>query len=106
MYGNGFNPALVPSSGAQREDSEGSDSEHSGSSPEPYLSDYDDDIPLAYTSSRVRRGSEGWEVRPAPGWATGMGPRDGQMFAKDVEHFSARPWERPGRYKVYVPGED
>lgn len=113
VYGDGFNPALRPSN-ARRRRQEGdtrdardsgdeSDSEFSGSSPEPYMSDYDDDMPLAYTSSRVRRGSEGWEVRPAPGWATGELP---PAPLWDPAVTAERPWETPGRYNVYVPGDD
>lgn len=82
---------------------DGNESEDSSSSPEPYLSDYDDedDRPLAYSSSRVRRGSEGWEVRPAAAqdWAA--------QAAWDVEARSrVQPWEEPGRYNVYDSGSD
>lgn len=114
--GEGLNPALMknhtrvrrrkyvpPWENAVNSDDEVADatgSERSSSSPEPYLSDYDsDDVPLAYHASqsmRVRRGSEGWEVRPAPGWSEGSA-----SWTHDVENGRANPWERPGRYRVY-----
>lgn len=148
-YGGGFNPDLVPSSGALRarhatqrgyvppwETDLNSDGEERNgsitpsSSPEPYLSDYDEEMvsagcmgvrtpgaPMgmgmgvqgnggpgagdgaaatAYTTAtRVRRGSEGWEVRPVPGWGT----------LEDERRYVQRPWERPGRYNVYDPDD-
>ncbi|BEI81673.1 hypothetical protein CcaverHIS002_0208330 [Cutaneotrichosporon cavernicola] len=125
VYGDGFNPALKASSGARRardgcatytapwetavdEDGNAIDDESDGTSstPEFYLSDYDDeDEPLAYTSARVRRGSEGWEVRPASvggggpaGWNAGVA----QLDALAQAHTNAQyPWQRPGRYNVY-----
>ncbi|KAL1411028.1 Palmitoyltransferase [Vanrija albida] len=135
VYGNGFNPALRASNGASRErrqrnqqaqerrpyshanpsnyvapwetDAEDDSEPDSSSSPERYLSDYDDDdVPLrAYTSAtRVRRGSEGWEVRPAPGWSTGTTATAAAL--EDVERDAARPpWEQSGRYRTYVPEE-
>jgi palmitoyltransferase len=106
IYGDGFNPALRPSNAGSRSRGFGAgaaclavaEEEIGGrSSPEPeYSEDDDDDLPLAYSSSRVRRGSEGWEVRPAPGWAAP------QMFAPTP----VRPWERPGRYNVYTPEDE
>nr|XP_019042469.1 palmitoyltransferase PFA4 [Kwoniella bestiolae CBS 10118]OCF21399.1 palmitoyltransferase PFA4 [Kwoniella bestiolae CBS 10118] len=131
VYGNeGFNPNLRPSnsqirsrSGASRTppnhtDHDGAMEGYSSteereygsmssgsrsSSPEIYLSDYDDhnEGPLLSGERlpRMRRGSEGWEVRPvtAGSWA-------------DLEGGSAvggqrRPWEDEGRYNYYVPGE-
>ncbi|KAL7424244.1 Palmitoyltransferase [Cryptotrichosporon argae] len=114
-----------------------SSSERSSSSPEPYLSDYDDDewdgphrrrkagkggqpggqqeeddndnddndddVPLAHLPTRVRRGSEGYEVRSRPAWETGEldwahGVTDAQR-----ERWAERPWEERGRYNVYDP---
>lgn len=126
VYGNeGFNPALRPSSAALRarsrdgphpssqrpgvtgwnggdgtitEYSEESDDASGSSSPERYLSDYDehDEGPLgagermAGSHMRVRRGSEGYEIRSGvAGW--------------DVETGNRPPWEREGRYNYYVP---
>ncbi len=83
-------------------------SDRSSSSPEPYLSDYDEENvgPLApgERMSRVRRGSEGWEVKPNFAWngqvATGVALED------DPEgRIGARPWEESGRYNVYEPYE-
>lgn len=126
VYGNeGFNPALRPSSAALRarsrdsshpqpqqpgdtgwdgvdgtitEYSEESDDASGSSSPERYLSDYDehDEGPMgagermAGSHMRVRRGSEGYEIRSGvAGW--------------DVEAGNRPPWEREGRYNYYVP---
>lgn len=115
VYGDGLNPALKPSSMAKRardscyvpawdtrldENGFAVDDEDtsSSSSPEPYHSDWDeeDDRPLAYASSmRVRRGSEGWEVRPGQqGWST------------EVPVWERPAWEQPGRYRTYVPEAD
>jgi len=122
VYGNdGFNPSLRPSNSALRarhrhphhsqEDeqgdvySSGSDREKDSSpsrssSPERYLSDYDEDDwgPMDRSErtgrTRVRQGSEGWEVRPVAGW----GVED------DLEGREGRPWEDEGRYNVYDPG--
>jgi hypothetical protein len=83
-----------------------SGSESRSSSPERYLSDYDDEGegPMnrgermaGPDSGRMRRGSEGWEVRAGvAGW--------------DLESHSAlehRPvWEREGRYNLYVPEQE
>ncbi|KAI9637964.1 Palmitoyltransferase PFA4 [Dioszegia hungarica] len=107
VYGNdGFNPSLRPSSGMVRSrhsdgppigeagheqddqySHEGTNSSYSrSSSPEQYMSDYDDDDePLGvrrgeeYDPSRVRRGSEGFEVRPVQPWLRmeDMGDGDG-----------------------------
>ena len=130
VYGdNGFNPALRPSNTATRrrpverryEDGdgwisgEGEEDEGSvgsrGSSPEPYLSDYDDenwgpklageehDEQLRRMEGRTRRGSEGWEVRPSvAAWnmpSEGFG-REGPGPA----------WLEQGRYNVYEPTYD
>ncbi|WVQ78513.1 hypothetical protein IAT38_000599 [Cryptococcus sp. DSM 104549] len=101
----------------------GSNKSHStSSSPEPYLSDYDEDNegPMMHGErlGRVRRGSEGWEVRPGGSWAGGVGDiesspgegwgQPGQAQGWGAEQRDARfqrPWEEPGRYNVYVPGE-
>jgi palmitoyltransferase len=128
VYGDGFNPALRASNASRRAregcnpytapwetavDEDGNaledGSDDTSSSPEYYLSDYDDeDEPLAYTSARVRRGSEGWEVRPAGvggasgGWNAGVSQLD--AFAQ--AHAEAQqPWQRPGRYNVYSESE-
>ncbi|WRT67380.1 uncharacterized protein IL334_004351 [Kwoniella shivajii] len=101
QYGNDGNGDEVYSSGEDRDyGSDLSDSRSRSSSPEIYLSDYDDHnegpLPSGERLPRVRRGSEGWEVRPGPAtWAGG----------DDVEHGSRRPWEDQGRYHYYVPGE-
>lgn len=116
VYGDGLNPALKPSSMAKRaRDScyvpawdtrldengfavEDNESVSSSSSPEPYHSDWDeeDERPLAYASSmRVRRGSEGWEVRPGT-----------QSWTTEVPEWERPAWERPGRYRTYVPESD
>lgn len=136
VYGDGFNPNLRPSNGALRArdgcrprytasspwetavDSDGNaleddESDRSSSSPEYYLSDYDDedDEPLAYTSARVRRGSEGWEVRPAGigngyGGPTAAWNAEAEMDHIAQAHASAQyPWQRPGRYNVYTEDE-
>ena len=118
VYGNdGFNPALRPSSSVMRarhppnnggkmaHELESSEDEGASSSPERYLSDYDDEGwgPADYEAeqrrrgSRVRRGSEGWEVQAAPSWGAGL---------DDVERRMVRPWEDPGRYQMYEPEVD
>lgn len=134
VYGNeGFNPALRPSNGAMRSrhrmdppthdeegmatgvaqhgaDARATGSESSGSrssSPERYLSDYDDDggsTRSGELSGRVRRGSEGWEVRPIQPWLEVDRPIDAHPLS-DHAHF-ARPWEQEGRYNYYDPEED
>jgi hypothetical protein len=111
VYGNeGFNPALRPSSAALRARSR--DGPHPNSqwpggtgwdggngtiteySEESY--DEHDEGPLgagermAGSHMRVRRGSEGYEIRSGvAGW--------------DVEAGNRPPWERQGRYNYYVP---
>ncbi|WWD09908.1 hypothetical protein V865_008037 [Kwoniella europaea PYCC6329] len=135
IYGNeGFNPNLRPSNSQIRSRSgysrtppnhdhreEGyssteereygsisSGSNSRSSSPEIYLSDYDDHnegpLPSGKRLPRVRRGSEGWEVRPGPAGPAGSWA--------DLEHGGdtelreqRRPWEDEGRYNYYVPGE-
>ena len=119
VYGNdGFNPALRPTSSVMRarhlsnkgdkmaHELESSEDEGASSSPERYLSDYDDEGlgPADYEAdqrrrlgSRVRRGSEGWEVQPAASWGAGL---------DDVERGVVRPWEDPGRYQMYEPEVD
>ncbi|KAK4687748.1 hypothetical protein P7C73_g2362, partial [Tremellales sp. Uapishka_1] len=114
VYGDGFNPRLRPSksrnharsgdpspwetelnsSGEERDN----DSLRSSSSPEPYLSDYDDED---VGPMKVRRGSEGLEVRPTQhSW--------NQLDCDDdfQGRIGARPWEENGRYNVYVPEGD
>lgn len=123
IYGDGLNPNLRPSNGRRRqvqseqrhegadgwvsEDASGSGSSR-GSSPERYLSDYDDENwgprtaeetqeeQLRRLEGRVRRGSEGWEVRPAGSWNQVVGMRDGPGPA----------WLEQGRYNVYDPSDD
>ena len=128
VYGDeGFNPQLRPSNTATRRrparktddkgdgwvsgDGESEGSHRSGSSPEPYLSDYDDenwgprsageehDEQLRRLESKVRRGSEGWEIRPsAAAWNMPQGNfgREGPGPA----------WLEQGRYNVYEPTYD
>ena len=43
--------------------------------------------------SRVRQGSEGWEIRPT----------DWHVELNDVERRVASPWEDEGRYRLYEP---
>ncbi|OCF36404.1 palmitoyltransferase PFA4 [Kwoniella heveanensis BCC8398] len=89
------------------------------SSPEIYLSDYDEDgegpMGAGERLPRVRRGSEGWEVRPKrPPWDTS--PEIANYPNVDVEggHVEQgqggwrrdRPWEEEGRYNYYVPEGD
>ena len=115
MYGNdGFNPSLRPSRStaigrsteaelAAEGESDGENgSVHTSSSPERYLSDYDDEAwgpaesdaeMRRQISTRVRQGSEGWEVRSSD-WGVDM---------NDVERRSGRPWEDTGRYQIYEP---
>jgi len=123
VYGNnGFNPNLKPSSTRNRrnrpeeqneegdaakewESDGGRSSQHTGSSPEQYLSDYDDgewsegdkeaEI-RRRMKPRVRQGSEGWEVRPGQ-W---------EIEQQDPPRQSGRPWEDTGRYQVYEPVND
>ena len=74
-----------------------------GSSPEPYLSDYDDENwgprdavsaeedRLRRLEGKVRRGSEGFEIRPEiAAWNRRPGPS----------------WAEQGRYNVYEPNHD
>ncbi|WWC60858.1 uncharacterized protein I303_103434 [Kwoniella dejecticola CBS 10117] len=136
IYGNeGFNPNLRPSNSQIRARSQysttpqdvdkdeeqayssgedrdyGSISEGSSrsrsSSPEIYLSDYDEhnEGPLGgQRMPRMRRGSEGWEVRPAAGsWAGHM--RDIEGADDGPSYSSRRPWEEEGRYNYYIPDE-
>ena len=111
VYGNeGFNPSLRPTNSSSSKTRLGgakcnwdSDDENARSSPEPYLSDYDDGDDdgwgLADQDAEVRRrlnahvreGSEGWEVRPAS-WGAEL---------DDVGRRMARPWEDDGRYQIY-----
>lgn len=120
--GNSFNPSLRPSNAAKRRQASNGSREDNmemthlnhrddgwvtpssrGSSPEPYLSDYDDDNYGPRTSQevqeeklrrlegRVRRGSEGYEVRPEiAAWNRQPGPT----------------WAEQGRYNVYEPHVD
>ncbi|ODN83420.1 hypothetical protein L202_01562 [Cryptococcus amylolentus CBS 6039] len=162
-YGDGFNPNLRPSNALRSraardhehsldpngpnhtfEEGEGEEAYSSGedrdndsirtsSSPEPYLSDYDEynEGPLApgERMTRVRRGSEGWEVMPVRGgWYAGGGPGAGyeeehqgrwqeqeqrvwdDQAGEDGESWegvrgSQRPWEDRGRYNIYYPEE-
>ena len=111
IYGNdSFNPNLRPSSSTLRR-REGtrdshrdsnemfSDGESSSSSPERYLSDYDEDdvgpLPRGQRLERIRQGSEGWEVRPGPVWAAN----------DDLEIGSSAPWLDQGRYNYYDTGD-
>ncbi|WWC89794.1 uncharacterized protein L201_004720 [Kwoniella dendrophila CBS 6074] len=143
VYGNdGFNPNLRPSNSkirsrssnkSYRTTNEGDEVYSSGedryngsdlssgsnsrsSSPEIYLSDYDDNnegpLGSGQRLPRMRRGSEGWEVRPAAGsWAGHMrdveggeeGERDPLM--ETLPYQSRRPWEDQGRYNYYIPDE-
>ena len=90
----------------------------SGSSPEPYLSDYDDENwgPLERgermprprpREMRVRQGSEGYEVRPMGDWNIvddhdlDLDPQRQQRRPEDT-----RPWEEEGRYNIYHPDGD
>ncbi|RXK41009.1 palmitoyltransferase PFA4 [Tremella mesenterica] len=73
-------------------------SQSQSSSPEPYLSDYDEHnegplVPGERETSRIRRGSEGWEVRP-------MGVWQGEVGRMKM------PWLEEGRYNVYVPNDE
>jgi hypothetical protein len=107
----------IYSSGSDRDGDSGSNTSRSRSSPEPYLSDYDEEGwgPAERTGkfgrTTVREGSEGLEVRAVGGWAAQMDlDRDqgghqgstshGDHFAHEPER---RPWESQGRYNVYVP---
>jgi palmitoyltransferase len=134
VYGNsGFNPHLRPSNGSIRarqnrtasaedtllerhiapspiqasgQDDTGSMSSDSrSSSPEPYLSDYDEDNwgPMSRHADdrarRMRRGSEGWEVRPSQPW---LEP-DAYQPVEPARRL--RPWEDSGRYNMYDPDE-
>jgi hypothetical protein len=84
------------------EDGSSSRSEGSGSSPERYLSDYEDDTLEGESRDEeerrrmrgVRRGSEGWEVRPA---RAGWNGWDGEVIER------RRAWEEEGRYNIYDP---
>ena len=98
----------IYSSGSERDADEDlhPGSERSGSSPEPYLSDYDDENwgPLERgermarpREMRVRQGSEGYEVRPMGAWSI-VDAHD-----HDTRQGVDRPWEEEGRYNVYHP---
>ena len=118
VYGNnGFNPALKPSNANKLNQSRNVDvalentsdiaegaSDHTGSSPERYLSDYDDDDEVVgpaereaemrrRMNTRVRRGGEGWEVRTG-NWGVDL---------EDLEIRSGKPWDEEGRYRLYQP---
>ncbi|ORY29956.1 DHHC palmitoyltransferase-domain-containing protein [Naematelia encephala] len=120
VYGvDSLNPHLRPSNSAMRADCSNpqwdsdSDSERQSSSPEPYLSDYDDarwgpgpgpgpasTQRITGRRTHVRQGSEGLEVRSVPAW-------DSAGWNEDVEgRLGARPWEEDGRYNVYEPEVD
>lgn len=79
-----------------------SDGESSSSSPERYLSDYDEDdrgpLPRGQRLERVRQGSEGWEVRPNPVWS--------QSARDDLELGPSAPWLDQGRYNYYEPSNN
>jgi palmitoyltransferase len=114
--GDSFNPALRPSNAAKRRQATAAADEGDGwvtsssrgSSPEPYLSDYDDEgwgprsgqeeqeEQLRRLEGRVRRGSEGWEVRPESAWNR---PQEGGMGPGPA-------WLEQGRYNVYEPSHD
>jgi hypothetical protein len=137
VYGNeSFNPALKPtnssslrsrnheqyidttgeiySSGSERDNDDDDDdggSQSRSSSPEPYLSDYDDDNwgPVARGErmprhNRVRQGSEGYEVRPMGNWNV-VDP-DPARSTNRVDGEREMPWEEDGRYNVYHPDEE
>jgi hypothetical protein len=73
--------------GRRKRDNQGWSTDDSGSSsPEPYMSDYDED--------RVRQGSEGWEVKPS------VSPWNDPLLNGGMDDLR-RPWERDGRYNVY-----
>lgn len=145
VYGDGFNPALRPTSSLRSREkrserrqtgekadleaegytgaySSGSERENgssvrSSSSPEPYLSDYDEEgwgpeergrysheVDRMRPRARVREGSEGLEVRAVGGWGD-VGDMD-NGDDDDLEGRAGRPWEDRGRYNVYVPHEE
>lgn len=153
VYGNeSFNPALRPSnsslrsrdhrhhrqatqegevysSGSERDNEEfpvEGESVSESSSPEPYLSDYDQDNwgPVAHGErmpryNRVRQGSEGYEVRPMGSWnivdlppdpgsrdPNSQDPSQGIMGERRRDNGIPMPWEERGRYNVYEPAED
>ncbi|WVQ98972.1 hypothetical protein IAU59_006104 [Kwoniella sp. CBS 9459] len=139
VYGNeGFNPALHPSNSAMRSRhshtppaegmgqaehdeagySSGEDRDYGStysrsttSSPERYLSDYDEDgegpMRAGERLPRVRRGSEGWEVRPTrPPWEAAAAPRHLEGGHVEEGWTRNRPWEEEGRYNYYVPEGD
>ncbi|WVN86643.1 uncharacterized protein L203_101812 [Cryptococcus depauperatus CBS 7841] len=100
------------SSGEERDDQ--SAYTHSvSSSPEPYLSDYDEhnEGPMirGERMAQVRRGSEGWEVRPrVGGWNQAYdeeGAWDDEAGYDDEpgRQNAERPWEHRGRYNIYYP---
>jgi hypothetical protein len=132
VYGNeSFNPALKPtnsslrsrdhqrhhqnqhqegevySSGSERDNEddlgEGSVSVSESSSPEPYLSDYDQDnygpVPPGERMpryNRVREGSEGYEVRPMGSWNVvdlPPGPPDPREGGMGMGERREMPWE-------------
>ncbi len=67
------------------------------SSPEPYLSDMDDEAEDPDRRVRVREGSEGYEIAPRRGWM--------DDFDRGARSSPAgrMPWEQEGRYNVYEP---
>lgn len=87
-------------------------SESRSSSPEPYLSDYDDENwgPMSrHEDDRarrtMRRGSEGWEIRPSQPWRYQMEDHfDGEPpDAARADRPMRCPWEEEGRYNLYDP---
>lgn len=131
IYGEGsLNPNLRPSNAALRQrtqaqmgSSSGSSSGSRSSSPERYLSDYDDDNAgprdeaaerddkARRMNSRMRRGSEGWEVRPTGGWngqpAYPAYPDSDPQVQAWMDQARHRPaWLEQGRYNVYEPTPD
>jgi len=119
-YGNGFNPSLQPSNGQLRsrlhptteeEDrmTSSTPSRESFSSNEYLLNDDRnhevDELGVPNGNVRVRRGSEGWEVRP-----TNMDREEivqRYLASRGLEEDSPRPiidpTQKPGRYRLYVP---
>lgn len=86
-------------------------SDSRSSSPEPYLSDYDEDNwgPMSRHGDDVarrmmRRGSEGWEVRPSQPWLQPQVYDQDEIGATDAG--VRRPWEDQGRYNLYDPDAD
>jgi len=97
----------------------GRGSQGSSSSPEQYLSDYDGEwtqndreevqrrrMNPHFARTRVREGSEGWEVRPVSAWDTPLVARGSEVDDDQHGRVGARPWEDAGRYNTYVPQAD